>query len=145
MEPYSFLSHFNTENCRSTMLRSRQEIVVILVQMITRNSLALCVDMEYLQEHELGDKPVRLDMLLLKKESVPLVDPLGSFFRIHNVLDYKSPEDGLTIDDFYKAQGYALIYKSLGKTVNAIPLHELTVSIFRHADCRKANMKLSKL
>ena len=91
------------------------------------------VDMEYLQEHELGDKPVRLDMLLLKKESVPLVDPIGSFFRIHNVLDYKSPEDGLTIDDFYKAQGYALIYKSLGKTVNAIPLHELTVSIFRHA------------
>lgn len=91
------------------------------------------VDMEYLQEHELGDKPVRLDMLLLKKESVPLKDPIGSFFKMHNVLDYKSPEDGLTIDDFYKAQGYALIYKSLGKSVNAIPLDEMTVSIFRHA------------
>jgi glyoxylate carboligase len=27
--------------------------------------------------------------------------------RRHNVLEYKSPEDGLTIDDFYKAVGYA--------------------------------------
>ena len=41
MEPYSFLSHFNTENNRSTMRRSRQEIVVIFVQIITRNSLAI--------------------------------------------------------------------------------------------------------
>ena len=91
------------------------------------------VEMEYFQEHELGDEPVRLDMLVIKPESAPLTDPIGSFFRTHNVLDYKSPEDGLTIDDFYKAHGYALIYKSLGKTVNAIPLEEMTVSIFRHA------------
>ena len=49
-----------------------------------------------------------------------------------NVLEYKSPEDGLSIDDFYKAQGYALLYKGLGKTVNEIPLEELTVTIFRH-------------
>ena len=72
-------------------------------------------------------------MLVIKEESSSLTDPIGSFFRKHNILDYKSPEDGLTIDDFYKAQGYALIYKSLGKTVNAIPLEEMTVSIFRHA------------
>lgn len=81
----------------------------------------------------MGDEPVRLDMLVIKEESPSLTDPIGSFFRKHNVLDYKSQEDGLTIDDFYKAQGYALIYKSLGKTVNAIPLEEMTVSIFRHA------------
>lgn len=31
----------------------------------------------------------------------------------------------------YSMEPYS--YKSLGKTVNAIPLHELTVSIFRHA------------
>ena len=91
------------------------------------------VEMEYLQEHELGDKPIRLDMLVIRQNVTPLADPIGSFFRIHNVLEYKSPEDGLTIDDFYKAQGYALIYKSLGKTVNAIPLEQMTVSIFRHA------------
>ena len=53
--------------------------------------------MEYLQEHELGEEPVRMDMLLLKLEDTPLTDPIGSFFREHNVLEYKSPEDRLTV------------------------------------------------
>lgn len=91
------------------------------------------VQMEYLQEHELGDEPVRMDMLIIKRDSAVLVDPIGSFFRTHNVLEYKSPEDRLSIDDFYKTQGYALLYKGLGKRVNEIPLEELTVSIFRHS------------
>ena len=95
------------------------------------------VKMEYLQEHELGDEPVRMDMLLLKLEDTPLMDPIGSFFREHNVLEYKSPEDSLTISDFYKAQGYALLYKGLEKSVDSIPLDELTVTLFRHAYPRK--------
>ena len=91
------------------------------------------VQLEYLQEHELGEEPVRMDMLIIKRDSASLTDPIGSFFRTHNALEYKSPEDALTIDDFFKAQGYAEIYKSMGKTVNEIPRKELTVSIFRHA------------
>lgn len=90
------------------------------------------IPMEYMQEHDLGDEPIRMDMLIIKKDSAPLSDPIGSFFRAHNVLEYKSPDDALTIDDFFKAQGYALIYKGLGKTVNAVPLKELTVSLFQH-------------
>ena len=95
------------------------------------------IQMEYLQEHELGKEPVRMDMLVIKRDTAALTDPIGSFFRTHNVLEYKSPEDGLTVDDFYKAQGYALIYKGLGERVNAIPLSELTVSVFRHTAPRK--------
>ena len=95
------------------------------------------IQMEYLQEHELGDEPVRMDMLVIKRDTAALTDPIGAFFRTHNVLEYKSPEDALTIDDFYKAQGYALIYKSMGQSVNAIPLTELTVSVFRHSFPRK--------
>ena len=91
------------------------------------------VNMEYLQEHELGDEPVRMDMLILKQDRTPLTDPIGSFFKTHNVLEYKSPQDQLSINDFCKAQGYALLYKGLSKTVDSVPLEELTVSIFRHA------------
>ncbi len=91
------------------------------------------VKMEYKQEHDLGDEPVRMDMLLIKQESIPLSDPIGSFFKTHNVIEYKSPDDKLNIDAFCKAAGYALIYKGLGKTVNSIPLEELTVSLFRHS------------
>ena len=100
------------------------------------------VKMEYLQEHELGDEPVRLDMLLLKLEQKRLTDPIGSFFRGHNVLEYKSPEDSLTISDFYKAQGYALLYKGLEEHADDIPLSELTVSVFRHAYPREMFRKL---
>ena len=91
------------------------------------------VHMEYLQEHELGDEPVRMDMLILKHDRPPLSDPIGRFFRTNNVLEYKSPRDSLSIDEFYKAQGYALLYKGMGRSVNAIPLEELTVSLFRHS------------
>ena len=102
------------------------------------------VKMEYIQEYELGDEPVRMDMLILKRDETPLTDPIGSFFRIHNVLEYKSPEDHLSINDFYKTQGYALIYKGLGKTADAVPAEELTVSIFRHAYPREMFRRLKE-
>ena len=35
------------------------------------------VKMEYLQEHELGNEPIRMDMLILKHDRTPLTDPIG--------------------------------------------------------------------
>ena len=94
--------------------------------------------LDFLQEQELGIKPVKLDMLIIRQdEPNPLKDPIGKFFRKYNILEYKSPEDGLTIDDFYKVQAYACLYKSMGKTVDEIPGGALTVSIFRHKLPRK--------
>ena len=86
------------------------------------------------QEYELGEQPIRLDMLIVRRRgSRVLKDPVGRFFRDHNILEYKSPTDALSIDDFYKVQGYACIYKSLGRRVDAIPIEGMSVSIFRHA------------
>ena len=103
------------------------------------------VSFTYLQEYELGAQPLRMDMLLIKQnQKERLEDPIGRFFRTYNVLEYKPPEDGLSIDDFCKAQGYALIYKSLGKRVNEIPLGDLTVSIFRHIYPRELLSTLSR-
>ena len=49
---------------------------------------------------------MRLDFLIIKKEpDIMLHDPIGEFFRLVNIFEYKSPEDGLSIDDFYKVQG----------------------------------------
>lgn len=97
------------------------------------------IDMEYLQEHELGNEPVRMDMLIIKHEERPLTDPVGSFFRTYNVLEYKSPVDSLTEDDFYKVQGYALLYKGI---TGGVPLSGMTVSIFRHIYPRDMISKL---
>ena len=88
----------------------------------------------YEQEKELGEKPVRLDFLIIKKQpDTVLHDPIGEFFRPVNIFEYKSPEDGLTIDDFYKAQGYGLIYKSLDRKVNELPIEDMTLTLVRHS------------
>ncbi len=40
-------------------------------------------------------------MLVIKKEvSVQVSNEIGAFFRGHNIMEYKSPEDHLNIDSF---------------------------------------------
>ena len=99
----------------------------------------------YEVERVLSDEPVRMDMLIIKKnENVEIDNPIVKFFRRHNVVEYKSPNDALTIDDLYKTIGYACLYKGYGKTVNEIPAQELTVSIFRHTYPRRLFSELKK-
>lgn len=60
------------------------------------------------------------------------------------MIEYKSPEDGLTIDDFYKTIGYACLYKGYGENVDKIPVNELTVSLFREAYPREMFLALKR-
>ena len=54
-------------------------------------------------EHQLGTKPKEIDVLIVKKESsVPVRKNIGRIFRKHNIIEYKSPEDSLRVDDYYK-------------------------------------------
>jgi hypothetical protein len=85
-------------------------------------------------EYELSKEPLRIDMLIIKKNSViEISNQIGIIFKEYNIFEYKSPEDGLSIDDYVKTVAYACLYKGLGKNVDAIPLDELTVSICRNA------------
>jgi hypothetical protein len=73
-----------------------------------------------------------MDLLVIKKNTdVEIKKQLGRIFRKYNILEFKSPKDSLSIDDLIKTVGYAYIYKGLGKTINDIPLGELTVSVVR--------------
>ena len=60
------------------------------------------------------------------------------------MIEYKSPEDNLTFDDFYKTVGYACLYKGYGQYVDQIPIAELTVSIFREPYPRKLLLTLEQ-
>lgn len=95
------------------------------------------IPLTYKQEVQLGKDPVRLDFLVIKKKSnIVLDDPIGEFFKQVNIFEYKSPEDGLSIDDFYKVQGYGLIYKGFGRKVNELPIENITLTIVRHTHPR---------
>ena len=88
--------------------------------------------LDFDDEHELSKKPIKMDLLIIKKDkSVSITNQIGDIFREHNILEYKSPDDNITIDDYYKTMAYAYLYKGLGKTVDEIPGNELTVTLAR--------------
>ena len=91
-------------------------------------------DVTYEQEIQLGEEPIRLDFLIIKKDAhIVLNDPIGEFFGTVNIFEYKSPEDGLSIDDFYKAMGYSFIYKGYNRQVNELPIGDMTLTLVRHS------------
>ena len=46
-----------------------------------------------------------------------------------NIIEYKSPSDSLSVDDFYKVYGYTNFYKADTGKVNEIPIQELTITL----------------
>ena len=89
-------------------------------------------DLEYNKEYNLNTKPLEVDLLVIKKnKKSQIVNEIGKLFRGNNIIEYKSPEDSLDIDMFYKVGAYASLYKSYGKTVDERKADDITVSIFR--------------
>lgn len=50
------------------------------------------------------------------------------FSKGHNIIEYKSPDDTSTIDDFYKVYGYACFYKADTEKTDEIKIHDLTLT-----------------
>lgn len=89
-------------------------------------------------EHQLGTKPMGIDILIIKKEADrPVRKNIGQIFRKYNILEYKAPGDYLSIDDFYKVYGYACFYKADTGKMDAIPVEELTISFVSESYPRK--------
>ncbi len=68
-------------------------------------------DLEYEDEHLIANRAQRIDLLIIKKmRSVEIVNEVGTLFDKYNILEYKSPDDSLTLGDFYKVLAYTGIY-----------------------------------
>lgn len=64
-------------------------------------------------EHQLGTKPMEIDVLIIKKaKDLPIQKNIGRIFRKYNIVEYKSPPDYLSIDDFY------IVTKKLSESEN---------------------------
>ncbi len=94
--------------------------------------IELSEEAEYLEfesEHMLSSKPMQLDVLIIKKNKERQIRKnIGRIFRTYNIIEYKSPEDYLSIDDFYKVYGYTCFYKSDTGEIDKIKAEELTIS-----------------
>ena len=85
----------------------------------------LCIE----DEHMLSKKPMQIDVLIVKKKGKqPIRKNIGRIFRKHNIIEYKSPEDYLSVNDFYKVYGYSCFYQSETKRVKEIQPEEITIT-----------------
>ena len=70
--------------------------------------------LEYRQEHQLTSAPLQIDLLIIKKPRGVTIDKnIARIFRTDNILEYKSPEDYLSIKDFWKVSAYANLYAAI--------------------------------
>ena len=103
-------------------------------------------DLKYNQELELTAKPIRTNMVIIKKNpGVMLENPIGHIFKEHNIIEYKSPEDALNIDTFYKAVAYAIFYKINTTKVNDIKADDMTITFIREGKPKKLMNQLKEL
>ncbi len=90
-------------------------------------------DLTFIREYQLGRKPKQVDLLVIKKEGTQRIRKnIGRIFRRYNIVEYKSPKDSLSVDDFYKVYGYACFYKSDVKTAESVDMEELTITFACH-------------
>lgn len=95
--------------------------------------MADCRDsLRFDREYNLNVKPLVIDLLITKNQTdISINNEIGCIFRGHNIVEYKDPVDSLNIDVFFKIEGYACLYKSYGKTVDAIAENDITMTFVR--------------
>ena len=81
---------------------------------------------------------MEIDLLVIKKSAdLKVRNEIGHFFRGHNIVEYKSPEDVVNIDVIYKCIAYAALYKAYGETADCIKADDVTVTVVCWARPRK--------
>ena len=58
-------------------------------------------DLEFQQEISINVLPLKVDTLIIKKKRECVIkNEIGRLFRVHNLVEYKSPDDELTFNTF---------------------------------------------
>jgi hypothetical protein len=91
-------------------------------------------NLEFYPEYQLTSEPLRIDCVVIKKPPDLVIEKnIAAIFREFNLLEYKSPDDYVSVEDFYKVYGYACLYSSLEK----IPITSVTLSFIESRHPRK--------
>ena len=70
--------------------------------------------LEYQEEIPLTTEPLRVDLVVIKKKrDIIIKKNIAEIFRGHNLIEYKSPNDNLSINDYHKVCSYLYLYISL--------------------------------
>lgn len=101
--------------------------------------------LSFYDEFQLTGKPLQIDCAVIRvKQGCRIKNEIGHIFRKHNLFEYKSPRDNLSIDTFYKTIAYAYLYRVLPGHVNEIPVDEITITMVRDREPVKLFAELKK-
>ena len=85
--------------------------------------------LQFIDEHELSKEALKIDVLIiLKKKDVKIEKNIGRIFREHNIVEFKSETDYVSINDYYKIHAYACFYKSF----NSIGLDKVSITFVEY-------------
>jgi hypothetical protein len=86
-------------------------------------------------EYQLTSEPLRIDLLIIKKPKELVIEKnIARIFRTDNIVEYKSPEDYLSVKDFLKVCAYANLYAAITPGVD---LSEVTLTFVESRKPRK--------
>jgi hypothetical protein len=62
-------------------------------------------------EHPLTKEPLRIDVIIIKKKKDAVIKKkIAAIFKGRNIVEYKSPDDSLSVGDFHKVMAYEHLY-----------------------------------
>lgn len=90
--------------------------------------------LEFKHEQEISKLPIRADTIIIrKKDSRRIEEDVASIFLGHNIIEYKSPGDQMSIDDYYNLLSYMTRYKATTGRTDAIKADDVTGTLMRDA------------
>jgi len=99
-------------------------------------------NLQFLSELPLNAEPLKIDVVIIKKsKDIPVKKNIAMIFRKDNIVEYKSPLDFVSIDDFYKVYAYACLYK----VINKIDIQDITLSFVASRRPRELIAHLKKV
>jgi hypothetical protein len=81
-------------------------------------------------EHQITSKPLAADVMIIKLiEELQIEKNIGRIFKSYNIIEYKGPDDYVSIDDYYKITACAYLYKIDVAMTDSIKIEDITISI----------------
>ena len=105
---------------------------------------------EYLEFHEeylLGKSKnsLRMDVLVIQKmDEIHIDRKIAERFRKYNIIEYKSPDDNLSVDDYYKIMAYGGIFRSITGRINEVQNKDITLTFITSKFPQKLEEELKR-
>ena len=95
---------------------------------------------------QLNMKPREIDCLIIDKcdPDEPIDNDIARFFRKHNIIELKNPQEALNINTVWKVISYAAQYNSEGTSDDPRDALDITITILRAAKPKKALRQLKE-